>query len=51
MNYSQDYEVEKVGLFSGHTGCLRKSDIEQQSRFLQERSTFTFKISILFVHA
>ncbi|XP_075650549.1 uncharacterized protein LOC142621123 isoform X2 [Castanea sativa] len=31
-----DYEVEEVGLFSGHASCLRKSDILQQSRFLQE---------------
>ncbi|KAE8077443.1 hypothetical protein FH972_016008 [Carpinus fangiana] len=32
-----DYEVDKVGLFSGHTSCLRRSDTEEQSRFLQER--------------
>ncbi|KAK4572862.1 hypothetical protein RGQ29_031029 [Quercus rubra] len=31
-----DYEVEEVGLFSGHASCLRKSDIPQQSGFLQE---------------
>jgi hypothetical protein len=42
MNYCQDYEVDKVGLFSGHTNCLRKSDTEEQSRFLQERSKFSY---------
>lgn len=33
-NYCQDHKVDKVGLFSGNTGC---GSMEQQSRFLQER--------------
>ncbi|XP_041009916.1 uncharacterized protein LOC121254019 [Juglans microcarpa x Juglans regia] len=32
-----DHEWDKVGLFFRHMGCLRKSDTELQSRFLQER--------------
>lgn len=29
--------MNKVDSFCGHTGCERKSDIEQQSKFLDER--------------
>ena len=50
MNYSQDYEVEEVGLFSGHASGLRKSDLPQQSGFLQERLTLIFKISMVFIY-
>jgi hypothetical protein len=45
MNCCQDHEVDKIGLFSGHTSCLRRSDTEEQSRFLQERSKFSYSNS------
>ncbi|XP_048332117.2 uncharacterized protein LOC107421034 isoform X1 [Ziziphus jujuba] len=37
LKEADESKVNKVDSFYGHTGCKRKSDIEQQSRFLDER--------------